>query len=112
MLRRRLMEADRERQQGSVASMERITELEKCVFWRFYMYKRMRIDTNWNTPHSSTPPQRLHATTIRQILEGEAQRRKMHNLIQELRGNVRVYARVRPYLPADGQEEQVGGWVQ
>jgi hypothetical protein len=32
----------------------------------------------------------------------------MHNLIQELRGNVRVYARVRPFLPADGKEEQVG----
>lgn len=31
----------------------------------------------------------------------------MHNLIQELRGNVRVYARVRPFLPADGKEEQV-----
>lgn len=34
--------------------------------------------------------------------EGEIQRRKMHNLIQELRGNVRVYARVRPFLPDDG----------
>jgi kinesin family protein C1 len=33
---------------------------------------------------------------------GEAQRRKMHNLIQELRGNVRVFARVRPFLPGDG----------
>jgi kinesin family protein C1 len=26
----------------------------------------------------------------------------MHNLVQELRGNVRVFARVRPYLPSDG----------
>ena len=33
--------------------------------------------------------------------EGEAQRRKLHNLIQELRGNVRVFARVRPFLPSD-----------
>jgi kinesin family member C1 len=36
------------------------------------------------------------------IQEGEMQRRKMHNQIQELRGNVRVYARVRPFLPSDG----------
>ncbi|CAN0362635.1 unnamed protein product, partial [Ectocarpus sp. 12 AP-2014] len=36
------------------------------------------------------------------VLEGELQRRKMHNLIQELRGNVRVFARVRPFLPSDG----------
>jgi len=29
----------------------------------------------------------------------------MHNLIQELRGNVRVFARVRPYLPGDGVDD-------
>lgn len=27
----------------------------------------------------------------------------MHTLIQELRGNVRVFARIRPYLPNDGK---------
>lgn len=37
-----------------------------------------------------------------QIKAGESARRKMHNTIQELRGNVRVFARVRPYLPGDG----------
>ena len=26
----------------------------------------------------------------------------MHNIIQELRGNVRVFARIRPFLPSDG----------
>ena len=36
------------------------------------------------------------------IRSGEIQRRKLHNLVQELRGNVRVYARVRPFLPSDG----------
>ena len=35
------------------------------------------------------------------VREGETKRRKMHNLIQELRGNVRVFARVRPFLPGD-----------
>jgi kinesin family protein C1 len=37
-----------------------------------------------------------------QIRNVELQRRKLHNLVQELRGNVRVFARVRPYLPSDG----------
>jgi len=37
-----------------------------------------------------------------QLREGQTERRRMHNLIQELRGNVRVFARVRPFLPGDG----------
>lgn len=37
-----------------------------------------------------------------QVKSGEIQRRKLHNVIQELRGNVRVFARVRPFLPSDG----------
>lgn len=40
-----------------------------------------------------------------QLAAGESQRRKLHNTIQELRGNVRVFARVRPFLPNDGAEE-------
>jgi kinesin family protein C1 len=37
-----------------------------------------------------------------QVKASEVQRRKLHNVIQELRGNVRVFARVRPFLPNDG----------
>lgn len=37
-----------------------------------------------------------------QVKASEVQRRKLHNIIQELRGNVRVFARVRPFLPNDG----------
>ena len=32
----------------------------------------------------------------------------MHNTIQELRGNVRVFARIRPCLPSDGKLEEEG----
>ena len=38
-----------------------------------------------------------------QLLEGEKLRRQMHNAIQELRGNIRVYVRTRPFLPGDKQ---------
>jgi kinesin family member C1 len=34
----------------------------------------------------------------------ETLRRQMHNRIQELRGNIRVFVRTRPFLPNDGNE--------
>ncbi|KAG2781077.1 Kinesin-like protein [Phytophthora cactorum] len=40
------------------------------------------------------------------IAGGEAIRRKLHNTIQELRGNIRVHVRLRPFLPSDGAEAQ------
>ena len=33
--------------------------------------------------------------------EYETERRKLHNIIQELKGNIRVFCRVRPLLPED-----------
>ncbi|KAL5579168.1 hypothetical protein UlMin_011610 [Ulmus minor] len=37
-----------------------------------------------------------------QIVEGEKLRKKLHNTILELKGNIRVFCRVRPLLPNDG----------
>ncbi|KJE97078.1 kinesin-1 [Capsaspora owczarzaki ATCC 30864] len=46
-----------------------------------------------------------HQETIRQceekIREDEAIRRRLHNTVQELKGNIRVFCRVRPILPHD-----------
>ncbi|XP_014818255.1 PREDICTED: carboxy-terminal kinesin 2-like, partial [Calidris pugnax] len=39
--------------------------------------------------------------------ELEIERRRLHNLIQELKGNIRVFCRVRPVLPEE-QERQKG----
>ncbi|KZV72464.1 kinesin-domain-containing protein [Peniophora sp. CONT] len=36
-----------------------------------------------------------------EVREAEMIRRKLHNTIQELKGNIRVFARVRPVLPSD-----------
>jgi kinesin family protein C1 len=41
-----------------------------------------------------------------QLLKGEQLRRQMHNCIQELRGNIRVYVRTRPFLPGDNQTNE------
>jgi len=40
-----------------------------------------------------------------ELLKGEQLRRQMHNAIQELRGNIRVYVRTRPFLPGDKQTD-------
>jgi len=40
-----------------------------------------------------------------EIRKGQAERRKLHNEVQELRGNVRVFARIRPFLPGDGVDD-------
>ncbi|XP_051133552.1 kinesin-like protein KIN-14N [Andrographis paniculata] len=39
-----------------------------------------------------------------QMVEGEKLRKKLHNTILELKGNIRVFCRVRPLLSADGAE--------
>ncbi|KAJ4486066.1 P-loop containing nucleoside triphosphate hydrolase protein [Lentinula aciculospora] len=37
----------------------------------------------------------------KEAMENEAVRRKLHNMVQELKGNIRVFCRVRPVLPSD-----------
>ena len=36
-----------------------------------------------------------------EVREAEMVRRKLHNMVQELKGNIRVFCRVRPLLPSD-----------
>ena len=37
----------------------------------------------------------------KEAMESEFVRRKLHNMVQELKGNIRVFCRVRPILPSD-----------
>jgi kinesin family member C1 len=40
----------------------------------------------------------------KKLLESEMKRKQLHNTLQELRGNIRVFVRCRPILPGDGEE--------
>ncbi|MCO5572766.1 hypothetical protein L7F22_026525 [Adiantum nelumboides] len=44
--------------------------------------------------------------------EGEIIRRKLHNIIQELKGNIRVFCRVRPLIVDDEEHEMAQSVVQ
>lgn len=45
---------------------------------------------------------RSHITRLQEdVFAGELARRALHNTVQELKGNIRVYVRVRPFLPGD-----------
>lgn len=41
------------------------------------------------------------AEQAQEIRDAETHRRKLHNMVQELKGNIRVFCRVRPLLPSD-----------
>ncbi|KAK4786957.1 hypothetical protein SAY86_010790 [Trapa natans] len=40
------------------------------------------------------------------VMEGEKLRKKLHNTILELKGNIRVFCRVRPLLPGENSSEE------
>lgn len=40
----------------------------------------------------------------KKLLESELKRKQLHNTLQELRGNIRVFVRCRPFLTGDGEE--------
>ena len=71
------------------------------------------------TPPTVAPPplqvcQRIMATSqynsqlVTQHREEVRERRRLHNQLVELRGNIRVMCRVRPAIAEDGQNPEVG----
>ena len=85
----------------NIASAENAEEMGRLAAQIEIMKERLRSEENRSAAlgHASESKVDSLEKTIR---EGQAERRRMHNLIQELRGNVRVFARIRPFLPNDG----------
>jgi kinesin family protein C1 len=88
----------------NVAHAENAQEMGKLASEIEILKERLRSEENRSRElgMASEGKVRELEETIR---EGQAERRKMHNLIQELRGNVRVFARIRPFLPGDGVDD-------
>ena len=102
------------------------TEVEKYQFEISVLKTRaaaMEIDRNANRLNSNQSMHNAEAIEDYAILKArieerdrkiaefdkerqawETLRRQMHNRIQELRGNIRVFVRTRPFLPNDGNE--------
>jgi kinesin family member C1 len=80
---------------------ESVQELVKISGEVEILRRRVRETTELKALEMSNAAARI-AELEEQVIQGEKQRRKLHNIIQELRGNIRVFARVRPFLPSDG----------
>ncbi|XP_054833089.1 kinesin-like protein KIFC1 isoform X2 [Eublepharis macularius] len=48
----------------------------------------------------------------KRVHESEMQRRCLHNMVQELKGNIRVFCRVRPLLPCEKQAQKGTGHLR
>ncbi|TMW55795.1 hypothetical protein Poli38472_008443 [Pythium oligandrum] len=76
---------------------------ELCQVKREVEVLRLRLkETSTQGSQSIAQKDRLIDELQERVRQGEKLRRTMHNTIQELRGNVRVFARTRPFLPSDG----------
>lgn len=82
------------------ANHETVAELGQ-VKAELEILRRRVAEQNDIKQHESASAQQRIIELENQIADNDAQRRKLHNLVQELRGNVRVFARVRPFLPSD-----------
>jgi kinesin family member C1 len=86
--------------ENAKANHETVAELGQ-VKGELELLRRRLSEQNEFKQHESAAAQQKIIELENRIAENDAQRRKLHNLIQELRGNVRVFARVRPFLPSD-----------
>jgi len=84
----------------SVAVAEAASKMSKLTAEINILKERIRAEEE-KAVQNGEASKKLQASLEAQIQEGRAERRRMHNLIQELRGNVRVFARIRPFLPGD-----------
>lgn len=88
----------------SSAVAENAEEMSKLNAEISILHEKLRAEQNKNEANGIVSQDKI-IKLEQQIREGQAERRRMHNVIQELRGNVRVFARIRPYLPGDGKSD-------
>jgi len=82
------------------ANHEAVTELGRVKGEVVSLKRRIAEMNEHKASEESASIGRIRELELK-LAAGDEQRRKLHNLVQELRGNVRVFARVRPFLPSD-----------
>ena len=87
--------------QHACANHETVEKLGRVSGELEIMRRRLRENIDANQLEVLKTEEKI-AALEEELRLSEITRRKLHNTIQELRGNVRVFARVRPFLPSDG----------
>jgi kinesin family protein C1 len=103
-----LNEDDRQRFESDQWSMQsEITSLtEKIEALDNQIAEAERTASNANNDLIITGNAASQISQLKEALQGsEEKRRKLHNALQELRGNIRVFVRCRPYLRGDDEEK-------
>ncbi|KAG6967324.1 hypothetical protein JG688_00006375, partial [Phytophthora aleatoria] len=92
---------DQERERSFETLRDKTEELKAIRKMNMDLYE------NWSRSGMSlelSEKTKLSAALEMKIADREAISRKLHNTVQELRGNVRIHVRLRPFLPSDGAE--------
>lgn len=92
------------------AVAENAEEMSKLSAEIQILHQKLRVEEQKNEVNGVASREKV-LKLEQQIRDGQAERRRMHNLIQELRGNVRVFARIRPYLPGDGASDDAEPFI-
>lgn len=88
------------KEKNSLADSANVDEIGRMRGEIEVLKERLNIALERENDVEVTNKDQLHFLQLK-LREGEAERRKMHNIIQDLRGNIRVIARIRPFLPSD-----------
>merc|ERR1719330_622921 len=94
----------------SAAVAENAEEMSKLNAKINVLHEKLKAEEYKNEANGIASQEKV-AKLEKQLNDGKAERRRMHNVIQELRGNVRVFARIRPYLPGDGVDDDTEPFV-
>ncbi|KAI9573922.1 kinesin-domain-containing protein [Boletus coccyginus] len=111
----RVAKGDLDRERASVASLKSMVSNQSAAQitlnaqMNALQTEKNALQAQLDTVASTASQQNLdHESALRRIAfleqearEAETVRRKLHNMVQELKGNIRVFCRVRPALVAD-----------
>jgi kinesin family protein C1 len=115
----RLCRGDLEREREAVAALKgalaqqstahlTLTTQNSVMQAQMSAYEKMAAELTEKLVETETQVEEMK----KEAMESELVRRKLHNMVQELKGNIRVFCRVRPILPSDLQSSTDGAELE